>query len=150
MRVKAIQRAGPTRGGKQAVPPQPVDGASAWTPFLCLCKERGEPLGRKRGTSSAPTPGLCLSQAPGWRGIAGVRVGGSQQKAETLSGLPTHKKKKKKKRKEKEEKRKRKKKRKGNPHQKLGAWAPPTLPTLPVRKSAKHYHKKGVSERPSA
>lgn len=45
-------------------------------------------------TSSAPTPGLYLSQAPGWRGIAGVGWGWSQQKAET-SGLPAAKKKKK-------------------------------------------------------
>lgn len=83
MRVEAVQRVGPTKEGKQAVPPQPVDGASKWMPFLCLCKERGEPLGRNRGTSSAPTPGFCLSQAPGWRGVAGVRVRWSQQKAET-------------------------------------------------------------------
>lgn len=41
-------------------------------------------------TSSAPTPGFCLSQAPGWRAIAGVRGGVSQQKCQVS---PTHKKK---------------------------------------------------------
>lgn len=76
------------------MPPQPVNGASLWTPFLCLCEERGEPLGRKRGTSSAPTPGLCLNQAPGPRATAGVCGGWSQQKAETLSGLHHRKKRK--------------------------------------------------------
>lgn len=77
-------------------------------------------------TSSAPTPGLCLSQAPGRRGIAGVRWGWSQQKAET-SGLPPPKKKK---------------------HQKSkGPWPLPSAPP-PVRKSAKHYHKMGGSEGP--
>lgn len=57
-----------------------------------LARERVSPQGSGRESSSTPTPGLCLSQAPGWRGTAGVRGGGwSQQKAET-SGLP-HKKK---------------------------------------------------------
>lgn len=79
-------------------------------------------------TSSAPTPGLYLSQAPGWRGIAGVGWGWSQQKAET-SGLPAAKKKKK-------------------ASKVQGALAPPTPAPCPVRKSAKHYHKMGVSEGP--
>lgn len=67
-------------------------------------------------TSSAPIPGLYLSQAPGWRGIAGVGWGWSQQKAET-SGLPRRQKKKKKK------------------HQKSkGPWPLPPQPPAPYEK----------------
>lgn len=81
---------------------------------------------RKEGgkTSLAPTPGLYLSQAPGRRGIAGVGWGWSQQKAET-SGLPP----------------------KNIKSPKGPGPSPPSLPPL-VRKSAKHYHKMGVSEGP--
>lgn len=84
-------------------------------------KREGEPSGRKGKTSSAPTPGLCLSQAPRWRGIAGVRGGDSlSRKQKSCQASPTKKK-----------------------HQKSGVLAPPT--PAPSTKSAKHYHKKGVN-----
>lgn len=77
--------------------------------------------------SAPPTPGLCLSEAPGRRGVAGVRgEGGLSRKRKCCQASPAKKK----------------------ASKVQGPW--PLLPQPLVRKSAKHYHKKGVSEGPSA
>lgn len=57
-----------------------------------LARERVSPQGRGRETSSTPTPGLCLSQAPGWRGTAGVRGGGGLSRKQKRQVSPTKKK----------------------------------------------------------
>ena len=93
-----------------------------------LARERVSPQGRGRETSSTPTPGLCLSQAPGWRGTAGVRGGGGLSRKQKRQVSPTKKKK--------------------GASRVQGPW--PLPPPSPVRKSAKHYHKKGVSKGPLA
>lgn len=125
MKVEAIQRAGPTKEGSRPCHP------GLWMPFLCLCGERGEPLGRKRGTSSAPTPGLCLSQAPGRRGYCWCQGGAVSAESRNFYQASSTK-------------------RKENPQSKIRGTGPshPTHPSC--TKKCKHYHKKGVSERPFA
>lgn len=99
-------------------------------PFLCLCGERGEPLGGG-GTSSAPTPGLCLSQAPGRRGYCWCQGGAVSAESRNFYQASSTK-------------------RKENPQSKIRGTGPshPTHPSC--TKKCKHYHKKGVSERPFA
>jgi hypothetical protein len=57
MGVDVVQRAGPTVGGK-AGRAAPAYGWSLNVDALPPPLERSEPLGRRRETSSAPTPGL--------------------------------------------------------------------------------------------
>lgn len=105
---------------------RPVYRGLGMDTFLCLWKERGEPSEREEGKPAHPQLLACVL-GPRTEGACWCQGGGwSQQKAEMLSALP-HKKK---------------------ASKVQGPW--PLLPQPLVRKSAKHYHKKGVSEGPSA
>lgn len=101
------------------MPPQPVDALplSLWRERRALGGEEGDQLSPNSWPLSEPGPrmkGLLL--VSGW--------GGLSRKQKLFIRPPPQKEKK-------------------TPNQKLGARAPPTLPTLPVRKSANIITKMG-------
>lgn len=89
-------------------------------------RREGEPPGRKEENQLSPSSWPPSDQTPGWRRLLVSGWGGFGRKQKCWKASPMERKE----------------------HQK--SWSPGPSPQPPVRKSAKHYHKKGVSERPLA